>query len=30
MERRIEWHYLPMTRDHYELACRELGEAATT
>lgn len=24
MERRIDWHYLPMTREQYELACREL------
>jgi len=29
MEGQIDWHYLPMTREHYELACREL-EAATT
>jgi len=24
MEGRIDWHYLPMTREHYELACREI------
>ena len=24
MERRVEWHYLPMTREQYELASREL------
>jgi len=24
MERRLDWHYLPMTRDQYEHACREV------
>jgi transketolase len=30
MERRIDWHYLPLTQEQYELSCRELEEGATT
>jgi transketolase len=29
MEKRVDWHYLPMTRDQYDEACRDL-EGSTT
>jgi transketolase len=29
MERRIDWHYLPMTREQYDLACREVDQGST-